>query len=48
MLSLMFQKDVERIPVLENNKVVGLIRLADKPSANQSKRPRSLTRGLGG
>jgi signal-transduction protein with cAMP-binding, CBS, and nucleotidyltransferase domain len=28
-LSLMLQEGVERIPVLEDNKVVGLIRLAD-------------------
>ena len=28
-LSLMLREKVERIPVLEDNKVVGLIRLAD-------------------
>ena len=28
-LSLMLQENVERIPLLEDNKVVGLIRLAD-------------------
>jgi len=28
-LALMLQENVERIPVLEGNKVIGLIRLAD-------------------